>query len=281
MESKVSSRIGTKWWNRNDLFDYVVTTKDPAFIARFINQIREATQPILAALFLKRPDMADQVLGQIQKDVDDTLAFLTSVRPELAESHENFFKGIDKIKNPKYQEWAVDEGVRALFNAKKHDSVIPLIDALEKRTFIGRKLNDIAIRKAFDEGAHRRIKDIVEKLHDHPAITPKVYVDRLMRSWDLWGKSDPTVSFLLDHADQGDLDEAKKRDKYKNGNGRFLEFREAIDDAIPKAESAGSRHDRFFNREIAKVAKKTFSEIPEIEPLSHETEIGGIISGYL
>ena len=40
-------------------------------------------------------------------------------------------------------------GVINLFNAKKHDSVIPLINALEKRQFNGRNLNDVAIQKAF------------------------------------------------------------------------------------------------------------------------------------
>ena len=46
--------------------------------------------------------------------------------------------------------------------------------------------------------------------------------------------------FLLTQADQGDLEEVKKDDKYKEDQ----EFRKAIDDAFPKAEPAGTRHDR-------------------------------------
>ena len=60
-------------------------------------------RPTLAALFIKRPDIADKVLKKIKYN-DDDLMHLTNHRPELAESHENFFKVIDKIKNPENQE---------------------------------------------------------------------------------------------------------------------------------------------------------------------------------
>ena len=74
------------------------------------------------------------MLKKIKYD-DDDLRYLTDYRPELAESHDNFFKVIDKIKDPENQEWAVRWGVINLFDAKKHDSVIPLINALESSTF--------------------------------------------------------------------------------------------------------------------------------------------------
>ena len=67
-----------------------------------------------------------------------------------------------------------------LFNANKHDSVIPLINALEKREFNGRNLNNVAIQKAFYEGAQRGIKYIVEKLHEHAAITSEIYANGLI-----------------------------------------------------------------------------------------------------
>ena len=133
-------------------------------------KLRDAKGPTLAALFIKRPDIVDQVLKKIKYD-DDDLRYLTDYRPELAESHENFFKVIDKIKDPRNQERAVRWGVINLFNAKKHDSVIPLINALEKRHIEGRNLKDVAIQQAFDEGATRGIKYIVEEFHEHPAIT--------------------------------------------------------------------------------------------------------------
>ena len=169
MDLGASREIGGKWQNRNDLFDYVVT-KNVEFIIGFINQVEDAKIPTLAALFIKRSDIVDQVLKKIKYD-DYDLICLTTYRPELAESHEDFFKVIDKIKDPKNQEVAVDVGCHNLFDAKKHDSVIPLIDALEKRPFKSRNLMDVAIQRAFYEGAKRGIKDIVEEFHEHPAIT--------------------------------------------------------------------------------------------------------------
>ena len=72
---------------------------------------------------------------------------MTSYRPELAEYHDKFFQVIDKIKDPKNQQEAVVRGVFNLFKAKKHDSVFPLINALEKRPFKGGNLRDVAIQK--------------------------------------------------------------------------------------------------------------------------------------
>ena len=122
-----------KWKDRNDLFDHVVT-KSVEFIVGFINQVEDAKKPTLAALFIKRPDKVDEVLKKIKYD-DNDLSNLTNYRPELAESHEGFFKVIDKIKDPENQELAVRMGVINLFKAEKHDSVIPLINALESSTF--------------------------------------------------------------------------------------------------------------------------------------------------
>ena len=100
---KVSREIWEKWENRKDLFDHVVM-KSVEFIIGFINQVEDAKRPTLAALFLKRPDMVDEVLKKIKYD-DDDLRYLTNYRPELAESHDKFLqsdrqdKEIQKIKN--------------------------------------------------------------------------------------------------------------------------------------------------------------------------------------
>ena len=196
-----------KWRNRNDLFDYVVM-KSVEFITGFINQVEDVKKPTLAALFIKRSDVVDQVLKKIKYD-DDDLMYLTNYRPELAESHDKFFKVIDKIKNPENQEWAVRRGVTNLFNAKKHDSVIPLINALEKRQFNGRKLKNVAIQGAFYEGAWRGIKYFVEEFHEHPAITSEEYAYGLIYSWE--NDKSKTFPFLLTQADQGDLEKVKKQ----------------------------------------------------------------------
>jgi hypothetical protein len=127
-----------KWWNRKDLFDYVVM-KSVEFIIGFINQVWWTKTPILAALFIKRPDIINQVLEKIKYN-DDDLEGLTFHRPELAESHDQFFKVMGRINAPEYQEAAVAYGVFILFDAKKHVSVISLIDALGKRQFNGRNV---------------------------------------------------------------------------------------------------------------------------------------------
>ena len=63
-----------KWKDRNDLFDHVVT-KSVEFIVGFINQVENAKRPTLAALFIKRPDMVDEVLKKIKYDDDDLMVF--------------------------------------------------------------------------------------------------------------------------------------------------------------------------------------------------------------
>ena len=65
---------------------------------------------------------------------------------------------------------------------------------------------------------------------------------------------------------------------------RILEdpkFRKAIDDAFLKARPAGTRHGRFLNREIAKLAMEIFSGIRGLEPLGQGPGLGGIIRSYV
>ena len=57
---------------------------------------------------------------------------------------------------------AVRWGVRGLFKAGRHDLVVPLVNALGKRTFKSDHLKDEAIQWAFWEGAERGNQDIVE-----------------------------------------------------------------------------------------------------------------------
>ena len=70
-----------------------------------------------------------------------------------------------------------------------------------------------------------------------------------------------SFQFLVSRADQGDLEEAKQMKEYKEDPG----FRKVIDDAFPKAEYAGARHDRFVGREIAKLAIMTLDEVWELK----------------
>ena len=60
--------------DRNDLFDHVVT-KSVEFITGFINQVEDAKKHTLAALFIKRSDIVDQVLKKIEYNDDDLNVF--------------------------------------------------------------------------------------------------------------------------------------------------------------------------------------------------------------
>ena len=95
----------------------------------------------------------------------------------------------------------------------------------------------MAIRVAFYEGAERGNQDIVELYCEHPVITSERYADGLNESWND-GKPNQVFPFLLEQADQGDLDTAKKR--YADEN--YEKFRQAIDEAFKLAPPAGSRH---------------------------------------
>jgi hypothetical protein len=266
-----------KWRHRKDLFDQVVT-KSVKFIIEFINQVDGATRYTLAALFVKRPDVVDQVLEKIEYD-DYQLWDLTTHRPELAEpkSHKNFFKMIDKIKSPIAQEGAVGWGVFNLFETKKHSYVIPLINALENIQFNGRTLEDVAIQMTFKQGAQSGITYFVEKFYDHLAITHDEYVFLLIRTWVIDKSRETTFPFLLIHADQGDL----KRVENYSGYHKDSEFRGAIDNAFSKAKPAGSRHIRFLVREMVKLAMNAFSETADIQSLDQEERPRDIILGYL
>ena len=168
---------------------------------------------------------------------------MTYYRPELAGSPEKFFRILDKIEDPEMQEWAVRWGVISLFKAGKHDLVVPLVNALGKRTFKSKSLKEEAIQRAFREGTRRGNQDIVELYCEHPAITSEEYAGGLYASWN-YGEPNQVFQFLLEQADQGDLDEAKKKYAYEE----HQKFRPAIDKAPKPAPPAGSRHHRPIER---------------------------------
>ena len=105
-------------------------------------------------------------------------------------------------------------GVLSLFGAGRHDLIVPLVNALGKRTSNGDRLKEGATRTAFEQGACRDNQDIVELYCEHPAITSEEYADGLHGSWND-GKPNQVFPFLLEQADQGDLDKAKEKYAYE------------------------------------------------------------------
>ena len=123
-----------RWEKRKDLLDDVIR-KGADVTVRFIQNVEDAKDCVLAALFDKGEEgMIDGVLGRVEYD-DGDLRDLTDYRPELAGSPEKFFRVLDKIEDPDKQERAVHVGVENLFEAGRHDLVVPLVNALGKRTF--------------------------------------------------------------------------------------------------------------------------------------------------
>ena len=101
------------------------------------------------------------VLGGIGYD-DGDLYDLTNYRPELAGSPEKFFRVLDKIEAPEWQENAVRWGVKNLFEAGRHDLVAPLVNALGKRTFKSKRLKEEAIHGHF----MKELKEAIKTLWD-------------------------------------------------------------------------------------------------------------------
>ena len=224
------------WWSwkdRNDLFDDVIA-KGADVTVRLIQNVEEAEEHVLAALFDQGEGMIDEVLGRIKYN-DDDLCCLTDYRPELAGSPEKFFRVLDKIEDPKKQETAVRMGVFYLFKVGRHDLVVPLVDALGKRTFRSARLKDLVIRHAFYEGADRGNQYFVELYYEHSAITAEDYADGLYASWK-GGNPNQVFQFLLEQADQGDLMHAEGRYAVD-----YPEFGQVIDKAFETAPPAGSR----------------------------------------
>jgi hypothetical protein len=266
------------WENRKDLFDHVAT-KDANFIYKFINQLGwQASAPTLATLFIKGSEIADQVLKKIEYR-ESTLICLTKYRYEIAQSPDIFFEVIRRINDPKDQEEAVAEGVYNLFKAKEYQSVISLIYELESSTF-DESLKSAAVKKAFDEGTTTLwcTRDIAKELYNHSAITSKEYAKGLFWAWRM--NHIDNRDFLLNHADQGDLEAVEKLEDlwFYDQNKRIIKiFREAW----KTAPAEGTRLESLLNIERAELVKEAFAETPSIKLDQVKGGPEDIILGYL
>ena len=60
------------------------------------------------------------------------------------------------------------------FIYKRTECLDPLLNALEGNESF-KHLKDVAIKKAFKSGSYHGNKSIVERFHDHPAVTSEDY----------------------------------------------------------------------------------------------------------
>ena len=135
--------------------------------------------------------MVDGVLGGIKYD-DYDLCYLTDHRHELAGSPENFFRILDKIKEPTKQEGAVRLGIGNLFGAGKHDLVVSLVNALGKRTFNGRSLKRKRSRWHFVKEPEVAIKTLWNYITNVPQSPRRIM---LMDCMHLGTMANQTKSF--------------------------------------------------------------------------------------
>ena len=96
------------------------------------------------------------------------------------------------------------------FINKRTECLDPLLNALEGNESF-KHLKDVAIKRAFKSGSYHGNKPIVERFHDHPAVTSEDYAEGLINSGDR-STQDPIFIFLLGEADQDDLNAVKKHD---------------------------------------------------------------------
>ena len=143
------------------------------------------------------------------------------------------------------------------------------MNALGKRTFKRKSLKDVAIQWAFYEGAKRGNQDIVEEYYEHPAVTYGEYAVGLKNSWND-GKPNQVFPFLLEQADQGDLDMAKE--KFADEE----QFCQAIDEALKTAPPARSRHLRPIER-----AQRVLEVLAPITSASDPRGSGSILASYI
>src|ERR1700738_5405459 len=123
--------------------------------------------------------------------------------PELRNSPDDLLNIVGQIKGQEDQQWVIQRVIFLFFLHERMGCLLSLIHALEGKASL-KHFRDLAIRKAFEEGSRRGNMPIVERLYDHPAITPKDYAQGLINAG---GKAtyDLNFIFLLPEADRDDL----------------------------------------------------------------------------
>lgn len=227
-----------------------------------MNILRTAT---LVAIFIK---CVTASTGSIPSQ-DDLIEAASSL--ESMCSPNDLLKLIDKVEKQEDQEKAIKKGVVNLFIDERTDCIEPLLTALEGNESF-KHLKDIAIKAAIKGGSYYGNKSIVDRFHDHPAVTSEDYAQGLIYSGEE-STQDPVFNFLLGEADQGDLNAVKMHNQHEHKSG---EFKKKIEDALLIAKPGGTRLTLPFQR--AELVMKTFRKNPR---MGIHTEISQLIGYYL
>jgi len=219
------------------MFNYVVDKKDQGFIFNFARQARIENSYLLVPLHRKKsPEMIKEAFKVFK--FDQHVLKLAASDPELMCFPNGLFNLLGKIEKQEDREWAIGHGVGNLFNNKRVDYIEPLLNAFESNESF-KHLKDVAIKTAFISGSNHRNKPIVERFHDHHAVTSEVYAQGVIYS-GRWSTRNPNFIFLLGGADQDDLNAVKKHWEYKQISD---EFKKAIEGALLTAKPDGARLD--------------------------------------
>ena len=254
-----------------DEIDYVIEKKLPEFVVQFIKQADLVDRHTLIDV------CAEGSLETVQKVLDE-VPFTEGVLLNAASSHHlicspgNFLYLLSRIE----REYLRDNAVRSAFGKwypKNADCAGRALDALESSTLMSKRVKDSAVKAAFIAAVSNGKDSLVERLYDHPAITPEEYTEGLYTAWDPTGKNNQVFSKLLERADEADLEMALSG-KCHCGLGKDM-AREQIKGRKGKAAPAGSRQS---TREKAEAARKVVGETTET-PLE-DVGFGDIISGY-
>ena len=156
----------------------MVKKDDPHLIANFVNQTNQANATTLDILCLNSSrEIFEKVLEKVnfpqQALVDMASTYAVALQTD------NFLVLLNKIVTPEDQENVVERRIGKLVSCTTDTS--PLLSALKGKTFLSKRLEHLAVQKAFMWGVKRGMIDrLSDDIYKHAAITPELYANALI-----------------------------------------------------------------------------------------------------
>ena len=198
---------------------------------------------------------------------------------ELACDPERFTFLLNRFNRVEELERAVKRGVSALFAKNKTECLDPLLSVLREGTFLGKDLEDIAIRGAFHEASSYQDDRalIAERIYEDSAITAKDYSNALRDFYIYGDKTKKIFNTLLAGADKQDLSAVRKSDYF---SVMKLEFQQAVNQAFGKADNK-TRKEKWL-KERTQLTRETLGSGIDVDVVSREhfSEIIDLIAEY-
>ena len=250
--------------------EYVIERNNPDLIANFVKQTNQVNSSTLNRLWRKSSiETFEKVLEKVDFPQQALIDFASSWG---VHSPETFLVLLNKVVTPEDQEKIVKKGIEGL--VCRPTFISPLLNALKGKAFRSKRLEYLAIQKAFMERVKRGMVDYLPNdFCKHAAITPELYADALTETADRWSNNGMR-RFLLEQADSYDLEAVRDKAGYADLNPEFCG---AIEKALKTAAPGGTRT-MIYDIQSAEKAEETFEE------LRHDgitTEIADLISAYV